>query len=94
MKLVVQKVKYASVKVDDKLVGKIDNGFMVLVGITDTDTKETCDYLLYMLIHLKVIDHHLFMQLNQKYQNLYMIIFVINVRVKVYTLKEESLVHT
>lgn len=56
MKLVVQKVKYASVKVDDKLIGKIDNGFMVLVGITDTDTKETCDYLADKLVKLRIFD--------------------------------------
>lgn len=56
MKLVVQRVKYASVKVDDKVVGKIDKGFMVLVGITDTDTKETCDYLADKLIKLRVFD--------------------------------------
>ena len=30
MRLVVQRVKYASVKVDEKIVGKIDQGFMVL----------------------------------------------------------------
>ena len=56
MRLVVQRVKYASVKVDEKIVGKIDNGFMVLVGITDTDTKETCDYLAEKLINLRVFD--------------------------------------
>lgn len=56
MRLVVQRVKYASVKVDDEIVGKIDNGFMVLVGITDTDTKETCDYLAEKLINLRVFD--------------------------------------
>lgn len=56
MKLVVQRVKYASVKVDEKVVGKIDQGFMVLVGITDTDTKETCDYLADKLVKLRVFD--------------------------------------
>jgi len=56
MRLVVQRVKYASVKVDDNLVGKIDDGFMVLCGITDTDTKETCDYLAEKLINLRVFD--------------------------------------
>ena len=56
MRLVVQRVKYASVKVDDEIVGKIDNGFMVLVGITDTDTKDTCDYLAEKLINLRVFD--------------------------------------
>lgn len=56
MKLVVQRVKYASVKVDGNIVGKIDNGYMVLVGITDTDTKETCDYLADKLINLRIFD--------------------------------------
>ena len=56
MKLVVQRVKYASVKVDDEIVGKIDNGYMVLVGVTDTDTKETCNYLADKLINLRVFD--------------------------------------
>lgn len=56
MKLVVQRVKYASVIIDNNIVGKIDDGFMVLVGITDTDTKETCDYLADKLIKLRVFD--------------------------------------
>ena len=56
MRLVVQRVKYASVKVDDNIVGKIDDGFMVLVGITDTDTKETCDYLAEKLVNLRIFD--------------------------------------
>ena len=56
MKLVVQRVKYASVKVDGRLVGKINQGFMVLVGITHTDTKETCDYLAEKLVNLRIFD--------------------------------------
>lgn len=56
MRLVVQKVKYASVKVDEKIVGKIDDGFMVLVGITETDTKETCDYLADKLVKLRIFE--------------------------------------
>ena len=46
MKFVVQRVKNAQVNVEDKTVGKIDNGFMVLIGITHTDTKEIADYLI------------------------------------------------
>lgn len=56
MKLVIQRVKYASVKVDEKLIGSIQKGYMVLVGITDTDTKEICDYLANKLINLRVFD--------------------------------------
>lgn len=56
MKLVVQRVKHASVKVDGEVIGKINNGFMVLLGITHTDTKETADYLADKLLKLRVFD--------------------------------------
>ena len=56
MKLVIQRVKEANVKVDGKIVGKIDKGFMVLVGITHTDTKETADYLAKKLCNLRVFE--------------------------------------
>ena len=39
MKLVVQRVKNAKVEVDEKVVGKIDKGFLVLLGVTHNDTK-------------------------------------------------------
>ncbi len=56
MKFVVQRVKNAQVDVEDKTVGKIDNGFMVLIGITHTDTKEIADYLIKKLINLRVFE--------------------------------------
>lgn len=56
MKLVIQRVKEASVKVDENIVGKIDNGFLVLIGITHTDTKETADYLVRKLCNLRVFE--------------------------------------
>ena len=56
MKLVVQRVKNAQVDVDNKTVGKIDNGFLVLIGITHTDTKEIADYLVKKLINLRVFE--------------------------------------
>lgn len=56
MRLVVQRVKSASVEIDNNIVGKIEKGFMVLIGITDTDTKETCDYLVDKLIKLRIFD--------------------------------------
>ena len=40
MKVVIQRVKNASVKVDGKVVGEIEKGFLVLVGIKVGDTKE------------------------------------------------------
>ena len=54
MKLVVQRVQNASVEVDDKIVGKINKGFLVLLGITHTDTKEDADYLVRKLVNLRV----------------------------------------
>lgn len=56
MRLVVQRVKNASVKVDGEMIGKIDKGFMVLLGVTHTDTKEKADYLIDKLLKLRVFD--------------------------------------
>ena len=56
MKLVVQRVKNANVKVDDKTVGEIEQGFLVLLGVTHTDTKETADYLVKKLCNLRIFE--------------------------------------
>ena len=56
MKLLVQRVANANVKVDDKIVGKVDKGFLVLCGVTHTDTKETADYLVKKLLNLRVFE--------------------------------------
>ena len=40
MKFIVQRVNKSQVEVEEKIVGKIDRGFMVLIGITHNDTKE------------------------------------------------------
>ena len=67
MKLVVQRVKNAQVDVDNKTVGKIDNGFLVLIGITHTDTKEIADYLVKKLINLRVFEDENGKMNNSKY---------------------------
>ncbi len=54
MKFVIQRVKNASVEVEGKIVGKINQGFLVLIGITHDDTKETADALIKKLINLRV----------------------------------------
>ena len=54
MRIVIQRVKNASVSVDDKIVGKINQGFLVLLGIKTSDTKEDVDYLVRKLINLRV----------------------------------------
>lgn len=56
MKLLVQRVANANVKVDDKIVGKVDKGFLVLCGVTHTDTKEIADYLVKKLLNLRVFE--------------------------------------
>lgn len=56
MKLVVQRVKEAKVEVDEKMVGKINKGFLVLIGITHEDEKEQADYLVKKLCNLRVFE--------------------------------------
>ena len=45
MKFVIQRVTGASVTVDNEIIGKIGKGFLVLIGISQTDTKEIADKL-------------------------------------------------
>ena len=56
MKLVVQRVAFSDVKVDGEIVGKIDKGFMVLLGVTHEDTKENADFLAKKLCNLRVFE--------------------------------------
>ena len=54
MKLVVQRVRKASVEVDNEITGKIEKGFLVLIGIKQGDTKEEADYLVRKLCNLRI----------------------------------------
>lgn len=56
MKLVIQRSKQASVEVDKKVVGSIDNGLVILVGFTPGDTVEDIDYLIDKVVHLRIFD--------------------------------------
>lgn len=56
MKLVVQRVKESNVKVDGEVVGKINKGFMVLVGIKQGDTKKEADFLVNKLLNLRIFE--------------------------------------
>lgn len=56
MKLVIQRVKQAKVEVEGKLISEIEKGFLVLIGVTYTDTKETADYLAKKLCNLRVFE--------------------------------------
>jgi len=54
MRLLVQRVSKAKVEVNNEIIGKIDKGFLVFLGITHTDNKEIADYLVNKLINLRV----------------------------------------
>ena len=56
MKLVIQRVKKASVKVNKEIVGSIDKGLLVLVGIAHEDTEKTADYLAKKLCNLRIFE--------------------------------------
>ena len=56
MKFVVQRVSNASVEVNSKIVGEIEKGFLVLVGIKIDDTKEIADFMVSKLAKLRIFE--------------------------------------
>lgn len=54
MKFIIQRVQKSSVTVDNKIVGRINKGFLVLIGITHTDTKEIADKMIKKMVNLRV----------------------------------------
>lgn len=56
MRLVIQKVSSSNVKINNEVVGSIDKGFMVLVGITDSDNKMIVDKMVDKLINLRIFE--------------------------------------
>lgn len=56
MRFVVQRVTHASATVDSQVIGKIGNGFMVLIGVADTDTREIADKMVKKLLGLRIFE--------------------------------------
>jgi D-tyrosyl-tRNA(Tyr) deacylase len=56
MRIVIQKVSKASVKVENKVVSSIGKGLLVLVGIEDADTGEDIDWLAKKMLNLRIFD--------------------------------------
>ena len=56
MRAVVQRVSSASVTVDEQIVGQIEKGFVVLLGITGTDTEADVNFLANKIIGLRVFE--------------------------------------
>lgn len=54
MRAVIQRVTQASCTVDDQVTGAIGNGFLVLLGIEDADTKEDLDWLAQKIANMRV----------------------------------------
>lgn len=54
MRVVIQRVKNASVEIDGNVNGKINTGFLVLLGIASTDAKQDVDYLVKKVVNLRV----------------------------------------
>ncbi|MCH5596936.1 D-aminoacyl-tRNA deacylase [Niabella ginsengisoli] len=56
MKAVIQRVKEASVTIDEKVHSTINQGLMILLGIEDADTKEDIDWLAQKIILLRIFN--------------------------------------
>lgn len=54
MKAVIQRVSEASVKVDGNIVGEINTGFMLLIGIDENDERSDADWLVQKILNLRV----------------------------------------
>ena len=54
MKFVIQRVNQASVKVEQNIVGQINKGFLVLIGVNQTDTREIADKMTRKLIGMRI----------------------------------------
>ena len=56
MRFVVQRVTESEVKVDGEVLGKIGKGFMVLIGVSNSDTKEIADKMIKKMIGLRIFE--------------------------------------
>ena len=56
MRFVVQRVAESEVKVDGEVLGKIGKGFMVLIGVSNSDTKEIADKMIKKMLGLRIFE--------------------------------------
>jgi D-aminoacyl-tRNA deacylase len=70
MRVAIQRVKKAKVSVDDKVLGQINEGMMILVAVEDRDNEEDVEWLTNKIISLRIFDdeNHI-MNLNIKEVN-------------------------
>lgn len=56
MRFVIQRVSESEVKVDGETLGKIGKGFMVLIGVSNSDTKEIADRMIKKMLGLRIFE--------------------------------------
>ena len=56
MRIVLQRVAHASVTVDEKVIGKIQRGFLLLVGVTHDDAMEDMEYLVRKIVQMRIFE--------------------------------------
>jgi D-tyrosyl-tRNA(Tyr) deacylase len=56
MRAVIQRVTRASVRVDEKTIGQIEKGLLVLLGVARTDTEKDVDLLVEKIVNLRIFD--------------------------------------
>lgn len=54
MRIVIQRVKHAKVTIDGQVHGQIPQGFMILVGVEDSDGDDEINYLVHKVTHLRI----------------------------------------
>ena len=56
MRAVIQRVKESSVKADNEIIGRIDGGLMVLLGVAKGDTPTDAEYLANKIVNLRIFE--------------------------------------
>jgi len=59
MKIIIQRVSDASVKINNTIKGQIGQGFLILLGISQTDSQNEIDWLVNKIINLRIFSDHL-----------------------------------
>ena len=56
MRFVIQNVSHAEVSVEEKVTGSIDQGFLVLIGVSDTDDEKIADRMVAKMLKLRIFE--------------------------------------
>ena len=56
MRFIIQRVSNSKVTIDNKIRGQIGKGFMVLIGVGESDTKEIADKMIHKMINLRIFE--------------------------------------